>query len=57
MGKGSKRRPRIVTQEQFEDAWDSIFVRKVIPKQGMKKIHQDQTKVIPRKYKYKNIEE
>ena len=57
MGKGSKRRPKIVSQEQFEDAWDNIFVRKVTPKHGAQKIHQDQTKVIPRKYKYKDTEE
>ena len=28
MGKGSKRRPQVVNQKQFEDAWDNIFPKK-----------------------------
>ena len=58
MGKGSKRRPTIITDQQFQDNWDSIFTRKKTPKQGATKIHKDKTKRIPRDYKYKNkIEE
>ena len=51
-GKGSKRRPQIVSQEQFEKAWNKIFVRKETPKHAMSKVHKDKTKVIPRKKKY-----
>ena len=58
MGKGSKRRPTIITDQQFQDNWDSIFTRKKTPKHGATKIHKDKTKLIPRDYKYKNkIEE
>ena len=58
MGKGSKRRPTIITDQQFQDNWDSIFARKKTPKHGATKIHKDKTKRIPRDYKYKNkIEE
>ena len=56
-GKGSKRRPQIVNQEQFEKAWDNIFVRRKTPKHGISKIHKDKTKVIPRHYKYKKEEQ
>ena len=55
-GKGSKPRP-IKNQEQFEEQWDKIFGRKKIPKHGTTKIHKDKTKVLPRDYKYNNIEE
>ena len=56
-GKGSKRRPQIINQEQFEKAWDKIFVRKETPKHAMSKIHKDKSKVIPRHYKYKGEEQ
>jgi len=56
MSKGSKPRP-IINQEQFEENWDNIFGRKKIPPHGATKIHKDRTKVIPRDYKYNNIEE
>ena len=57
MGKGSKRRPQVVSDEQFENAWDSIFPRKKTPSHGITQIHVDKTKVVPRHYKYKHIEE
>ena len=53
-GKGSKRRPQIVSQEQFEKAWNKIFVRKETPKHAMSKVHKDKTTVIPRKKKYRD---
>ena len=52
MGKGSKRRPKEITQEQFEDNWDRIFGRKKTPKRGATQVHTDKTKIIPRKAKY-----
>ena len=52
MGKGSKRRPKLITQEQFEDNWDKIFGRKITPNHGKTQRHTDRTKVIPRKQKY-----
>ena len=55
-GKGSKQRP-ITNQAQFEENWDNIFSRKKTPKHGATKIHKDKTKVLPRDYKYNNIEE
>lgn len=57
MGKGSKRRPTLISDEQFKDNWDNIFARKKTPKHGATKIHKDKTKLKPRDYKYKNIEE
>tara|TARA_Y100001937_G_scaffold79295_1_gene107495 strand:+ start:39 stop:212 length:174 start_codon:yes stop_codon:yes gene_type:complete len=57
MGKGSKRRPTLISDEQFKDNWDNIFARKKIPTHGATKIHKDKTKLKPRDYKYKNIEE
>ena len=57
MGKGSKRRPQVVSNEQFKNAWDSIFTRKKTPSHGIIQIHVDKTKVVPRHYKYKHIEE
>lgn len=53
-GKGSKRRPQIVSDEQFAKAWDNIFVRKVTPSHASTQVHKDKTKVIPRKSKYKD---
>tara|TARA_Y100001937_G_scaffold82125_1_gene111143 strand:- start:857 stop:985 length:129 start_codon:yes stop_codon:yes gene_type:complete len=42
VGKGSKRRPQVVNQKQFEKAWDNIFP---------KKKHKDKSKQIPKDYK------
>lgn len=53
-GKGSKRRPQVVSDEQFAQAWDNIFVRKVTPSHASTQMHKDKTKVIPRKQKYKD---
>ena len=52
MSKGSKRRPKLITEEQFVENWDKIFARKEIPKHGRTMVHKDKTKVIPRKDKY-----
>lgn len=57
MGKGSKRRPQIVNQKQFEEAWDNIFPRRKTPAHAITKKHRDKTKLGPRDYKYKHIEE
>ena len=57
MGKGSKRRPQVVNQKQFEDAWDNIFPRRKTPAHAITKKHRDKTKLGPRDYKYKHIEE
>jgi hypothetical protein len=54
-GKGSKRRPQVVSQSQFEEAWDKIFVRKVTPEHASTKVHKDKTKVIPRKQKHNDL--
>ena len=51
MSKGSKRRPTLITKEEFEENWDKIFGRKKTPKHGSTKVHTDKTKVIPRKQK------
>jgi len=53
-GKGSKRRPQVISDEQFAQAWDNIFTRKVTPDHGKTQVHKDKTKVIPRKQKYKD---
>ena len=52
-GKGSKRRPRVVSEQDFADAWDNIFPRKKTPSHASTQVHKDKTKVIPRKQKYK----
>jgi hypothetical protein len=39
-GKGSKRRDAVISQKEFEDAWDKIFPRK----KGKTKVHRDKTK-------------
>lgn len=52
MSKGSKRRPTLITKEEFEENWDKIFGRKKTPKHGSTQVHTDKTKVIPRKQKY-----
>ena len=49
--KGSKRRPTLITKEEFEENWNKIFGRKKTPKHGNTKVHIDKTKVIPRKQK------
>ena len=62
-GKGSKRRNS--NDELYADNWDKIFgkkkpvivARKDTPNHASTKIHKDQTKVIPRKYKYNNEEQ
>jgi hypothetical protein len=54
MGKGSKRRPQIVSDDKFQEAWDNIFPRKVTPPHASTQMHKDKTKVIPRKKKYKD---
>ena len=43
-GKGSKRRDAVISQKEFEDAWDKIFPRKKTPPQGKTKVHRDKTK-------------
>ena len=60
MGKGSKRRPTVVSDKQFQDNWEKVFgkkepkvkSRKVTPKHGQSQVHKDKTKTIPRKEKY-----
>tara|TARA_Y100001951_G_C11281983_1_gene266022 strand:- start:255 stop:419 length:165 start_codon:yes stop_codon:yes gene_type:complete len=54
MSKGSKRRPQIVSDDQFKEAWDNIFTRKKTPPQGRTQVHKNKTKIIPRKEKYKD---
>ena len=52
MGKGSKRRPTVVSDKQFEDNWEKVFgkkepkvkSRKVTPKHGQSQVHKDNTK-------------
>ena len=44
MGKGSKQRPRVVSQKQFEDGWDEIFARKKTPPQGRTQVHKNKKK-------------
>ena len=59
MGKGSKRRPTVVNDKQFEDNWEKVFgkkqpkvkSRKVTPKHGQSQVHKDKTKY-KRKDKY-----
>ena len=62
-GKGSKRRDS--NDVLYADNWDKIFgkkkpeisVRKETPTHATTQIHRDQTKVIPRRYKYTKEEE
>ena len=54
MGKGSKRRPQIVSDDKFQEAWDNIFPRKKTPPHATTQVHKDKTKVIPRKKKYRD---
>ena len=44
MSKGSKQRPKVVTQKQFEDSWDKIFARKKTPPQGRTQVHKNKKK-------------
>ncbi len=44
LGKGSKRRPQVVSEKDFQDAWDKIFPRKITPKHGQSKVHRDKSK-------------
>ena len=54
MSKGSKRRPQVVTHDQFKDAWDKIFPRKKTPSHGMTQVHINKKKKNNRK-EVKNI--
>ena len=51
MSKGSKQRPKLITEEEFNDNWDRIFARKKTPKHGRTLVHKDKTKVITSKKK------
>ena len=53
MGKGSKRRPLIVSADKFQEAWNNIFPRKKTPPHATTQVHKDKTKIIPRKAKHK----
>ena len=61
-GKGSDRRPRKVSDEQFQDNSEKILgkkepkikSRKHQPDHSLTQVHKDKTKVIPRKEKYKS---
>ena len=53
MGKGSKRRPQIVSDDKFQEAWNNIFPRKKTPPHATTQVHKDKTKIIPRKAKHK----
>ena len=44
MGKGSKRRPQVISDNAFADAWDKIFVRKKTPPQGRTQVHKNKKK-------------
>ena len=48
-------------QQAYADGWDTIFgktkVRKKTPNHAQTQTHKDKSKVIPRHYKYNNIEE
>ena len=60
MGKGSKRRPQVVSDNEYDKAWEQIFgeprpkTRKKTPPHASTQLHKDKTKVIPRKEKYKD---
>jgi hypothetical protein len=62
-GKGSKRRNS--NEEAYADGWELAFgkkkpeikVRKEQPAHSITQMHTDTSKVIPRHYKYNNIEE
>ena len=52
MGKGSKRRPTVVSDKQVKDNWEKIFgkkepkvkTRKKTPKHSLTKVHKDKSK-------------
>lgn len=44
MSKGSNRRPKYISEQQFEENWDTIFARKKTPKHAQTKVHRDKTK-------------
>ena len=58
-GKGDE--PRNINYNKYSEGWDAIFgnvkARKKTPSHGSTQIHKDKTKVVPRHYKYKHIEE
>ena len=62
-GKGSKRRDS--NEQLYADNWEKIFgkpkpkvkARKAQPSHSVTQVHKDKTKLVPRHYKYKNIEE
>ena len=62
-GKGSKRRNS--NEEAYADGWELAFgkkkpeikARKAQPEPSVTQIHRDKSKQIPRKHKYKDIEE
>ena len=62
-GKGSKRRNS--NEEAYADGWELAFgkkkpeikARKAQPDHSVTLIHRDKSKQIPRKHKYKDIEE
>ena len=64
MGKGSKRRPTVVSDKQFQDNWEKAFGKKEpkvkshkkTPKHGLTQVHKDKTKTIPRKEKYSTLD-
>ena len=53
MGNGSKRRPQLVSDDKFQEAWNNIFPRKKTPPHATTQVHKDKTKIIPRKAKHK----
>ncbi len=59
MGKGSKRRPQVISNNEYDIAWEQIFgekrpkARKKTPPHASTQVHKDKTKIIPRKTKHK----
>ena len=41
MSKGSNRRPKYISEQQFEENWDTIFARKKTPKHAQTKVHRE----------------
>lgn len=62
---GDVIRTKTSGQKVYADNWEKIFgkpkpvvkSRKAQPKHSLSQVHKDKSKVIPRKYKYKHIEE
>ena len=54
MGKGSKRRPTVVSDKQFQDNWEKAFgkkepkvkSRKVTPKHGQSQVQKEKTSIL-----------